>query len=153
MHEATDRPPTSPGSIQSLPEAARDVEHLKLLSIFYYVMAGLQVLGTCGGTIYTGIGCALLVGGLAEPDVKFMGVMMLGVGVFVVIITAVFAVLYFLAARALRAHRRRIFCTVVAAITCLSVPLGTVLGIFTLIVLARPTVRIMFDLPGQPDPT
>jgi hypothetical protein len=34
---------------------------------------------------------------------------------------------------------------VIAIITCLSVPLGTALGVFTLIVLARPSVKQLFE--------
>jgi len=33
---------------------------------------------------------------------------------------------------------------IVAGITCLSVPIGTVLGVFTLLVLSRPSVKQMF---------
>ena len=33
---------------------------------------------------------------------------------------------------------------IVAGITCLSVPIGTVLGVFTLMVLSRPSVKQMF---------
>ena len=38
-----------------------------------------------------------------------------------------------------------IYCIVIAAICCLSVPLGTILGIFTIIVLQRDTVKALFD--------
>jgi hypothetical protein len=54
-------------------------------------------------------------------------------------------VLNLLAAIYLRAKKHRIFCIVVAAWNCLHTPIGTVLGIFTIIVLARSSVRTMFD--------
>ena len=37
---------------------------------------------------------------------------------------------------------------VIAALECLSVPLGTLLGVFTLVVLSRPSVRDSFDRPA-----
>ena len=44
----------------------------------------------------------------------------------------------------LRAKKHRTFCLVVAAVNCLHVPLGTILGIFTIVVLARNSVRDAF---------
>lgn len=45
----------------------------------------------------------------------------------------------------LRRQRRRTLCIVIAAILCDSVPLGTILGVFTLVVLFRPSVQALFD--------
>ena len=56
-----------------------------------------------------------------------------------------YALSLFLAARYLAARRRHMFCVVVAAISCAFSPLGTVLGVFTLIVLYRPSVREQFS--------
>ena len=44
----------------------------------------------------------------------------------------------------LRARRHRTFSMVIAAINCLHIPLGTLLGVFTLIVLGRESVRRMY---------
>ena len=44
---------------------------------------------------------------------------------------------------------RRTFCLAIAAVECLVFPIGTVLGVATLIVLARPTVRSMFATGGS----
>jgi hypothetical protein len=35
---------------------------------------------------------------------------------------------------------------VIAAIACSFVPIGTVLGVFTIIVLTRPSVRVLFGV-------
>ena len=45
-----------------------------------------------------------------------------------------------------REDYRQTFCVVVAAISCCFTPLGTVLGVFTLIVLFRPSVKALFGL-------
>ena len=39
---------------------------------------------------------------------------------------------------------------VVAALECLAFPLGTVLGVFTLIVLVRPEVKQLFGVASTP---
>jgi hypothetical protein len=51
------------------------------------------------------------------------------------------------AGRFLRRRTHRTFCLAVAAVSCLFTPFGTVLGVFTLIVLSREGVRQAFDAP------
>jgi hypothetical protein len=41
-------------------------------------------------------------------------------------------------------HRARLFCLIVAGLNCVSIPLGTLLGVFTLLVLLRPAVAARF---------
>jgi hypothetical protein len=45
-------------------------------------------------------------------------------------------------------HTRPGLCTTVAALLCLHVPLGTALGIATLVLLQRPDTRVLFDAAG-----
>jgi hypothetical protein len=54
------------------------------------------------------------------------------------------AILLLLAGQRLRKRRSYKFCFVVAAISCAFMPMGTVLGVFTILVLSRPTVKAMF---------
>lgn len=44
----------------------------------------------------------------------------------------------------LKRRKRWLLCMVVAAIECLSIPVGTVLGFFTIVVLLRDSVKKMF---------
>jgi hypothetical protein len=46
--------------------------------------------------------------------------------------------------RCLSRRRSRTFCLIVAALTCVGVPYGTILGICTFVVLTRPAVAQMF---------
>jgi hypothetical protein len=45
----------------------------------------------------------------------------------------------------LRARKGRMFSVVVAVINCLHIPLGTALGVFTIIVLLRASVRDLYE--------
>jgi uncharacterized membrane protein HdeD (DUF308 family) len=45
----------------------------------------------------------------------------------------------------LRSRKGRTFSLVVAGINCLHIPLGTVLGVFTIIVLIRDSVRELYE--------
>ena len=49
----------------------------------------------------------------------------------------------------IRQKRSRIFCMVIAGIGCLEFPYGTLLGIFSFIVLGRNSVRLLFEPPKQ----
>ena len=76
------------------------------------------------------------------------------VGIFFVLIAAVFiilgwtlAVLTLCAGRSLSQRRRYTFCFVIACILCAFAPFGTVLGVFTIIVLMRPSVKKLFGYP------
>jgi len=51
----------------------------------------------------------------------------------------------FLSARFIKARRHRAFSLVVSGFNCLHMPLGTVLGVFTFIVLGRESVREIYE--------
>ena len=55
------------------------------------------------------------------------------------------------AGRFLAKRRHYMFCLVMAGIECLFMPFGTVLGVFTIIVLIREGVKEMFS--GEPSHT
>ena len=57
-----------------------------------------------------------------------------------------------LTGRSLATRKRYRLCFVMACIELLNFPVGTILGIFTIIVLQRPGVRDLFLSDGQRDP-
>ena len=130
----------------------RDEEHLRVLSILYYVWGGLSVVGACfmgayaviGGTVLTAVSQSE-----REPAAAWAGAVVFVVMGGLFLLLAALAWLTILTGRYLAQRRRYTFCLVMAIVTCLSVPLGTVLGIFTLIVLQRPSVKQLFGV-GAP---
>jgi hypothetical protein len=61
----------------------------------------------------------------------------------------------FAAGRAIAARKRHMFCIVVAALNCTLFPFGTALGVLSILVLSRPTVKAMFQQQstlGAPPP-
>ena len=56
----------------------------------------------------------------------------------------------FLVGRSLARKNRYLFCMIVSALNCMFVPFGTALGVFTIIVLQRPSVKTLFT--GAPSP-
>jgi hypothetical protein len=144
--------PRSTVSEQDLRQAVMDEEHLRLLRIGYFVMAGLKAFGALFGLLYAGMGLSVFALAKSavprpgqEPPPEFVGWIFAGFGLGFFAFFAVMSVLCFLVARRLRQRRSRVLCLVVAAIDCISIPFGTLLGIFTFVVLARPTVMRMFE--------
>jgi hypothetical protein len=130
-----------------------DLQHLKLLSIFHYVVAGITALIGCFPLIHLAIGIALLTGHLpskpGDPvSDAFIGLMFTGIAGVMIVMMWSFAVVLLFAARFLQERQRYTFCIVVAGIECMFMPFGTVLGVFTIVVLVRPSVRRLFGEDG-----
>jgi len=132
---------------------AKDTEHIKVLSICYYVNAGLMALATCIPIIYFLVGVGLISGVFEEVGnsghdrevMQMFGGMMIVMSGLFFITGCVATVLNFLVARRMVMRESRILCLIVAGVNCLSVPLGLVLGVFTFIVLSRPQVVESFE--------
>jgi hypothetical protein len=132
---------------------AQDAEQLRLLSIFQFVYAGLMGLVALIPIIHVSLGVAIVSGALpmgpsggsaGGPPPAVMGWFFIVIGGAIILFGFLTAALNALGALFLRRHTHRTFCMVVAAVDCLNMPLGTALGVFTLIVLGRPGVRAEF---------
>jgi hypothetical protein len=73
-----------------------------------------------------------------------MGWFFAGFGGFAMLLTWAIAALVVLAGRRLLQRRARVYCMIVAGVLCINFPIGTALGVFTLIVLSRPSVKLLF---------
>ncbi len=131
-----------------------DLEHLRLLSIFYYLMALLIALFSLLPVIHLVLGVLMISesGEFGEhPPPAFVGWIVSCVAVFLILMGLACAACFALAGKNLARHRSWIFCMVIAGIACTIMPVGTVLGIFTILVLNRPAVRALFA--GAPAPS
>jgi hypothetical protein len=126
---------------------ANDLEHLKLLSIGYYVAAGFTLFFSLLPLVYVGMGVFMVSGRLPSSggSPASVGWVFVGIGAMAMLFILAFAVLNFVAARFIAARERRVFCIVIAALNCLHAPLGTLLGVFTIVVLSRDSVRGLFS--------
>ena len=141
----------------------QDAEHLRLLSIFHYVVAGLIALFACFPVIHLVVGLLKLFApdsmfhqnhAAHNPEMdavmaRFMGGFFVAIATLFILSGWTLAYCLFRAGRRLKQHRSYTFCLVVAGISCMIVPFGTVLGVFTIIVLMRPSVKALFEPPMQ----
>lgn len=126
----------------------KDLEHLKYLSIGFYVYAGLTVLFSCFPFIHMAMGIAMVTGQFkqgANPPPPALGWFLIGIASTIILGGWGLSVALFLAGKFIKQQKRYTFCLVMAAISCLFAPLGTVLGVFTIIVLVRDSVKNLFN--------
>ncbi|HEX8244182.1 MAG TPA: hypothetical protein VF541_11815 [Longimicrobium sp.] len=133
-------------------QASQDAEHLRLLAIFHTIAAVLTALFASIFIAHVVFGIAALrdpasFGGTDGPPDAAFGWIFVAMGSLAVLAGWALAVLIFLAGRYLRQRRHYTFCLVVAGLSCMIMPFGTALGIFSLIVLLRPTVKPLFAQP------
>jgi hypothetical protein len=128
-----------------------DVRYLDLLSIFHYVVGGMAGLFACFPIIHLVFGIMMLSGAIPGSDgddafpLTIMGVMFTLIPALIILLGWAFAACVIMAGRNIKWRRHYMFCMVMAGIECLFTPFGTVLGVFTLILLTRPGVRAMFE--------
>jgi hypothetical protein len=122
----------------------KDEEYLKLLSVFHYVVGGLAAFFACFPFIHFFIGVAMLAGAIDDAP-AFVGVLLVLMATLLIIIGWTLAVCIIIAGRNLAKRRHYMSCLVIAAISCIFFPFGTVLGVFTIIVLMRPDVKKLFE--------
>jgi uncharacterized membrane protein len=125
----------------------QDEQYLDLLSIFHYVVAGLTGAFSCIFLIHVAIGVAMLVGAFdgdhEAPPRAFGWLFILFPSMFIL---AGWTLAAFMIATGVKLKRRtsRTFCLVVGAVECAITPVGTILGVFTIVILMKDSVRELF---------
>src|SRR6266702_2082669 len=129
----------------------QDREHLRLLSIFHYIVAGLAALFSCFPLLYTTVGAIFIFvarHSTAKPGEDlphaFVGWIFAVIASFLFLLGIAIAVCIVIVCRSLAKHTRYWFAFVMACIECLFIPFGTILVAFTIIVLSRESVKALF---------
>lgn len=121
-----------------------------MLRIFHYVCAGMAALFGCIPMIHLGLGLLMLLapqtfGPAAQQPPRALGLMFVILGGAFILFGWTFAALLAWTGRNLGRRKHYTFCFVMACIACMFMPFGTVLGVFTIIVLLRPSVKSLFE--------
>jgi hypothetical protein len=146
-------------------------DQLKTLSIFYYVLGGICVLFSCFPLIYVIVGQVVFTaahipatfpaeacpghpgahGAHGAEGAAIAGTVFTLIGVIGMLIAWTMAALSFITGKFLSSARHHTFCLVMAAIACLMAPMGTVLGVFTIIILMKDEAKQLFA-QGRDEP-
>src|SRR4051794_19120809 len=147
----------------------RDVSHLGTLAICHYVWGAVTILFSSIFIIHIVMGLAMLKNpGVFAPPPRplplpttatpttmpvmqsqapppFLGWMFVGMGSCGIVFGWTIGILTIVSGRCLHRRRSRLFSLIIAGVNCLSMPVGTALGVFTFIVLLRPSVQALYD--------
>jgi hypothetical protein len=140
--------------VDSRVQAAIDSEHLKLLAMGYLISGVMSALFSLMGLMYMfmavvmhGAFSAIAASAnssdqIPPPEMAWI-FGFVGFAMFVFLISL--AALKFRAAWCLKRRRSHTLCMVAAGISCIGIPYGTLLGVYTFIVLGRASVKQCFD--------
>ena len=136
---------------------SQDEEHLRLLAIFHYIVAGIAAVFSLFPVIHLVLGLMLALfpekmGGGGNPPPAFLGWIFVAFAAVFITAGLTLAGFIFTAGRCLARRRRHLLCLVVAGVECVFMPFGTALGIFTILVLSRESVKRLFE-PGGSAPS
>lgn len=135
----------------------QDEQYLQILSIFHFVVGGLTALFACFPIFHLAVGIGMLTGGFGPPSsnepfpIQLFGLMFVIIPAMIILMGWVLAVAMVTAGYFLSKRQNHTFCLVVGGIECIFFPFGTVLGVFTIIVLVRPTVKALFEAKASPN--
>ena len=129
-------------------QAIVDETSLDLLPIAYWVSAGFWGFYALFMVAYFVLIGTLFVsippdGSGAPPE--FFGWVFLGVGLCFFVLAAATVTLKVLAGFWIRKRKHRVATMIVAAITCLEIPYGTLIGVLTFIAFSRPSVKALYE--------
>jgi hypothetical protein len=134
-------------------QAALDAEHLRLLEIAYYIAGGVTAFFSCFFILHftmflvLGLNPQFFKNGISHnsnppPAGLFLG--MAGVIGALMVLGWIFGALQIYAGRCLRKRRHRTFVLIVAGLETCFIPWGTAIGVWTILILQRATVRSCF---------
>jgi hypothetical protein len=147
--DALRRSATAP--LNTCNKTKQDAEQLQLLAIFHYIVAGLAVLFSFFPLLYAAVGTIFIFvarHGSPKPGEElppeFLGWIFAVVASLLFLLGIAIAICILIVGCSLAKHRHYWFAFAIACVECLFIPFGTILGVFTIIVLSREPVKALF---------
>jgi outer membrane lipoprotein-sorting protein len=144
-------PPTLSPEVTIQNQQRRDREHLKLLSIFHFVFAGLAFVGIAFLFVHYFMMHKMFSNPemwksqpQAMPPKAFLDAF-IWFYVFMGILLLTGLILNVLSGSFLLQKKNRLFSLIIGGLNCLQIPFGTALGVFTILVLSRDSVRELYS--------
>lgn len=123
---------------------------LSTLSVLHYVYGALICASGIAALVIVGVG--VLVGSdlfMEDPPPHWLGSALQAMGTVLFVVVELWGLLVVLSGRWIAQRRNRTASMVIAALCLLNVPLGTVLGVFTLSALGNEEVRLSYEDPTR----
>ena len=129
-----------------------DLKHLSLLATFHYVLGGVTAFFACIPLIHVAMGFLMLLFGIFSNEFvpAFFSLIFIFMGGFFSVMGWTLAACMIFTGRNLNRKTHYKFCFALACVECIFMPFGTVLGVLTIIVLSRDSVKKLFSEKAAP---
>lgn len=138
-----------PGFYPPTPQQrAEDEQHLTALAIGHFIYAALTGVIACVFGVYVVVAMfafSSIPKSPGAPPPAAIGAAVAGVFGFIALLILGMAAMLVFSGLSIQKRQRRTLSFVMACLICMNVPLGTLLGVLTLIVLNRPSVKELYD--------
>lgn len=120
----------------------KDIEQLNLLRIFHYIIGGLGCLFSCMPLLYVGMGIFILVSPESfndqnnqNPFPYFFAYFFIFIGLVFFLLGQAFSICIIVSGKCLKKRKKYMFSFIIACVSCMFFPFGTILGVFTIVFL------------------
>ena len=130
-----------------------DEGHLDNLAIGHYVVGAIMVAFSCLPLLHLGMGVAMMAGAFPveaeiESDIEmlpgFFAWMFIGMGALFFLLGQAVSIGVIISGRFLKQRKNYMYSFVLGCLMCFFVPVGTILGVFTIIILSRESVKQLY---------
>lgn len=118
--------------------------YLKILTIFHYIIGGMYG-SVCIASILITFNLFFLLAtdnNISTPKIEILS-SFTGI-IYILIIYGLWSLSLVIAGYFIARRKKRLFCLVAAGCSCIFIPLGTILGITTIVLLIRPSIKQLF---------
>jgi hypothetical protein len=140
----TDREPSNPA-----PQPNED--YLKILSICHYILGIVMLCFSSFSLLYIFVGAMMMKQAKSDEE-RMIGIIFIIISACVALVSYTIDILMIAAGYYLSRRKKHKFCLIVSCMELIIVPFGTVLGVFTLIVLLKPEIKAGVKKPDGPSP-
>ncbi|MCM8533003.1 MAG: hypothetical protein NE330_17680 [Lentisphaeraceae bacterium] len=135
----------------------KDIEHLSLLKVFHYVVGGISCLTACIPLLHVAIGYLIATNQLPHEGEgnqipNQFGWIFVALGVLAFLLGQMFSICIIFSGRYIQHRKNYMYSFIISCISCMFVPFGTALGICSIIVLSRDSVKKLYEESKAPHP-
>lgn len=136
--------------MNTIDKTAQYTQYASYIGLAHYGVAAFSALFACFPIFHLTIGIGMVSGRLDtqnDPEAAFVGWLFIGIASTMMCLGWLFTAVLLYTGRCWQKKQHYTFCLIVAAVSCLFTPFGTILGIFALILLLQPEGKALFESP------
>jgi len=131
----------------------QDKSYLNIISIFYIVLGCLMLPLSLLPLVHIAVGAMVVVAPHTGHGNEAMPILFGGIfivfGLIIMLTFLAIAICMIYTGVCIKRRTKYIFCMVISAIACTFAPLGTILGVFSIILLCKPEIKADFEANAE----